>query len=160
VRVRSHLASLLQKVDGDSTLASTRKFQNVTEYLGTLGPSSIDVELSSLCGGGHDLEEGVPFLRLACLWLAEACRSGDRFEAVNAYLHRFLYLHATVIAEIERSVETDADEDGLMEAVRQERRQLLDAITDLRQAQQLAYRTLNDKMQNTLCLLRHFSRMV
>jgi U3 small nucleolar RNA-associated protein 21 len=91
---RSHLAALLEECyqrPGDS------RFQLVTDHVATLGPSAIDVPLSTLSSGSmHDLEEGLPLLHMASLWLLEACQSRQRYEAVNAYLHRFLYIHANV----------------------------------------------------------------
>jgi hypothetical protein len=62
----------------------------------------------------HDLKEGLPLLHTAPLWLLEACRSRQRYKAVNAYLHRFLYPHPNVLAGIdstEREETTDEERD-------------------------------------------------
>ncbi|GKY99253.1 hypothetical protein MPSEU_000880600 [Mayamaea pseudoterrestris] len=149
--VRSQLASLLTETAASS--GSQRRYQHVTEHIATLGPSAIDVALASLCNGFHDLNFGLPLLRSAAAWLIEALLTGERFEAVNAYLHRFLFLHAAVIAGLEI---LDAADERHME----DRRHLMEAITQLRRAQEKASHALNNKMQHGLCLLRHFSRMV
>ena len=154
---RSHMASLLQSKD----------FGRVTDYVSSLGPSAIDVELSSLCHGTHDLEEGLPLIHSCAQWLVVACRSHERFEAVNAYLHRFLFLHSGVIAEIEKAQKDNGDEQQQQQQQqqqerleRQQRQELLETLRQLRQAQSAASNALRDKMQYTMCLLRHFTRMV
>ena len=167
---RSHLAILLQHCHSRTTSNdSSGRFQAVTDHIATLGPSTIDVSLSSLCNGIHDLEEGLPLLRMACMWLLEACESRERYEAVNAYLHRFLYIHASVITGIEewdQSTETNSktppNPPQLEEKERQmtERKELIECLSQLRRAQHEALESLNGQLQNSLCLLRHFSRLV
>jgi U3 small nucleolar RNA-associated protein 21 len=156
---RSHLAALLEEccqLSGDS------RFQSVTDHVASLGPSAIDVSLSTLCTGVHDLEEGLPLLHMAALWLLEASQSRQRYEVVNAYLHRFLYLHANVLAGIdstERMEMTDEERDS-KDRLHELRKEVLTTITLLKEAQQSASDALRGKMQHTLCLVRHFSRMV
>jgi U3 small nucleolar RNA-associated protein 21 len=156
---RSHLAALLVECFEKSPLS----FQEVTDHISTLGPSAIDVSLSTLCNGMHDLEGGLPLLKIAALWLLEACQSRQRFEAVNAYLARFLYLHSNVIAGIDDSIkqktESKDDEEDVQDFAG-ERSDLLAAIRKLKQAQESASGALREKTQHTLCLLRHFSRMI
>jgi U3 small nucleolar RNA-associated protein 21 len=163
---RSHFASLLEQCAQKPASASELRFQAVTDHIATLGPSAIDVALSSLCNGMHDLEEGLPMLQITCRWLLEACESRERYEAVNAYLHRFLYLHASVITGVDESFKLDEgkelSEEEKQEKQRQskQRTELLGLISQLRQAQAAASEVLRGQMQHTLCLLRHFSRMV
>jgi U3 small nucleolar RNA-associated protein 21 len=166
---RSHLAAVLEQCSRNENKAEKNRFQAVTGHVATLGPSAIDVSLSTLCNGMHDLEEGLPLLHLASSWLLEACQSRERFEAVNAYLHRFLFIHANIIAGIEsssRSKEDDEEEEITEEEKeRQEehalqREELLETISALRKAQRASSEALYGQMQNSLCLLRHFSRMV
>jgi U3 small nucleolar RNA-associated protein 21 len=165
---RSNLASLLETCSQKPVFATKiqTRFQDVTDHIAGMGPSAIDVALSSLCNGMHDLEVGLPLLQLACQWLLEACESRERYEAVNAYLHRFLYLHASVITGVDDSFQFDkeavpTEEERLeKETQKEQRAELLDSISQLRQAQEKASEALRGKMQHTLCLLRHFSRMV
>ena len=159
---RSELASILE------TCSSTKNFESVTEYLATKGPSAIDVEFSTLCHGMHDLGEGLRHLHLCSMWLLEACKSRRNYEVINAYLHRFLHIHATTIAGIDTSahhaktssaqeaddVPKDDEDSARM------RMDLLDTIKELRVAHREATDGLRNKMQETLCLLRHFSRMI
>lgn len=156
---RSELASLLLRC------SSSNQFEKVTEYLSTMGPSAIYVALSSLCHGMHDLEEGLELLHLCSLWLLEACRSRKNYEVINAYMHRFLHIHATTIAGIDVTNAKDKNNlpSGSMNNNHGEyvtRKKLLDAIVQLKIAHKDASDLLRNKMQETLCLLRHFSRMV
>jgi U3 small nucleolar RNA-associated protein 21 len=171
---RSHLASLLEECAAQNEPGTPHRFQAISDHIAMLGPSAIDVSLSSLCSGMHDIEDGLPLLHLACLWLLEACQSRERYEAVNAYLHRFLFLHSTLIAGIDDSnseflnkksndhVDSPVTEEEKEEKNRQNRQrdELLISIAALRKAQQAASGALENKLQHTLCLLRHFSRMV
>ncbi|KAG7350263.1 WD40 repeat-containing protein [Nitzschia inconspicua] len=156
---RSQLASLLEECANNPKSVSAR-FRRVTEYVGTLGPSAIDVSLSGLCNGAHDLEEGLPLLILASRWLIEACQSRERFDAVNAYLHRFLYLHSNMLAGIEHLSEGGGEKLHDGEKQEMQRQELKSYISQLKEAQRSGSEVLQGEMQNTLCLLRHFSRMV
>jgi len=162
---RSKLASLLEECD-DNNSSNKNIFAPVTEYVGTLGPSAIDVSLSTLCNGMHDLEDGLPLLILASRWLIQACQSRERFDAVNAYLHRFLYLHASILSGIDETSgngmepSTDDLEEEQKEQEIQQRKELLSCIAQLKKVQKDGSTTLQEEMQNAMCLLRHFSRMV
>lgn len=164
---RSHLASLLKACSTSHVADGELRFQRVTDHIASLGPSAIDVALSTLCSGMHDLKEGLPLILLASQWLLEACRSRERFEAVNAYLHRFLYLHSLVITGIQDGAadRNNADK-GTPEELderfqeRKDRFLLIESVSQLRLAQLAATEALRGKMEHTLCLLRHFSRMV
>lgn len=145
---RSQLAALLLKDD----------FKAATNHITTLGPSSIDISLSTLCNGMHDLEQGLPLLTKAARWLLEASKSRERYEAINAYVHRFIFLHGNVIAGIEEKFKYSDQEDKGPTIFPDERKQLLEVVDELRKVQ--ASDGLKDKMQHSLCLLRHFLRMV
>ena len=174
---RSELASLLEECWNRAKKNSyfdedvSYKFQPVTEFIGTLGPSAIDVSLSTICNGMHDLEEGLPLLVLACRWLIEACQSRERFDAINSYLHRFLCIHANIISGIDevtsyRDENVEKPEIATVEGgeekqrENQQRNELRQSIALLRKVQRDGSEALQEEMQNTLCLLRHFSRMV
>lgn len=162
---RSKLAELLQTCfDKKGASASGEAFSDATAYLSKMGPSSIDVEISSLCYGVHDLDDGLPLLHIASMWLLEACESHQSFEAINAYLHRFLHVHANVITRIDGALQDDAgvpdDEDGNDDAQRLKLKEFVNTITQLKMKQKDASNRLQGKMQHTICLLRHLSRMV
>ena len=169
---RSKLASLLEECSENGKANNRRgnykaSFAPVTEYVGTLGPSAIDVSLSTLCNGMHDLEEGLPLLILASKWLIQACQSRERFDAVNAYLHRFLYLHSSILSGIDETSDNGMDKSPSEEDDKQQknlesqqRKELLSCIGQLKKVQKEGSGTLQEEMQNALCLLRHFSRMV
>ena len=152
VHERTRLVELLRS-------CSTRgSYSEITEYLASMGPSAIDVELSSLCYGSHDLDEGLPLLHLASNWLLQACKSHESFEAVNAYLHRFLHVHGNVIAAIEKEEHSEEMDDSNQTDLKLV--EFKETISKLRDEQRAASNRLQGKMQHTICLLRHLSRMV
>lgn len=73
-------------------------FGSITNHMTSVGRLAIDLSLSSLCSGMHDLKEGLRLLHMASLWLRVGCQSRQRYEAVNAYLHRLLYIPANVFS--------------------------------------------------------------
>jgi len=152
---RSQLAARLQECDRQH-----HSFECITEFMGEMGPSAIDIALSELCHGLHDTE-GLELLVLASRWLLESCKSRQRFEAVNAYLNRFLYLHANTIAGIELSSTRGKQNSEPQQRSRNfANQQLLSVVESLRAVQKEASDELRGKMQHTLCLLGHFSSMV
>jgi U3 small nucleolar RNA-associated protein 21 len=162
---RSKLADLLQRCFDEREVPSIGDtYSEITSYLAKMGPSSIDVEISSLCFGVHDLEEGLPLLHIASLWLLEACESHQSFEAVNAYLHRFLHVHGNVMTRmdiiLQEENESEEDQDNVDDSQRMKMKDLIATIAQLKMKQQDASNRLQGKMQNTICLLRHLSRMV
>ena len=149
---RSDLATLLEKC------SSSNDYELVTEHLASMGPSAIDVAFSSLCHGMHDLDEGLYLLHLCSKWLLQACSSRRCYEVINAYLHRFLHIHSTTIAGVDDSTDKDlVDRPEHENALRLE---LLHTIKQLKETHDNSTASLKNKMQETLCLLRHFSRMV
>ncbi len=157
---RSDLVSVLQRCSQNSS------FEPVTEYLASMGPSAIDVAFSTLCHGMHDLEEGLPLLHLASLWLLEACQKKKKYEVINAYLHRFLHIHSSTIAGIDawrhQEGRKDHSDNSYYDSKvnRQLQLDLLDSIKKLRTAHNEATERMKNKLQQSLCLLRHFSRIV
>ena len=161
---RSKLAYLLQNCFNAKGVSSIgEQYSEITSYLAKMGPSSIDVEISSLCYGMHDLEEGLKLLHIASLWLLEACESHLSFEAVNAYLHRFLHVHGNIITRMDSILqeghESLEEQDGV-DPQRLKLKVFVETITQLQMKQKEASNRLQGKMQQTICLLRHLSRMV
>jgi len=149
---RSELASLLERC------STSNNFEAVTEHLAEMGPSAIDVAFSALCHGMHDLDEGLRFLHLCSMWLLESCNSRKNYEVINAYMHRFFHIHATTIAGIDASTDNEMVDSPDHEV--EIRQGLLETIKQLKISQISSTEGLRNKMQETLCLLRHFSRMV
>ena len=162
VHHRSKLAELLQNCfDTKEVSAVGETYSNVTSYLSTMGPSSIDVEISSLCYGIHDLDAGLPLLHVAAKWLLEACESHQSFEAVNAYLHRFLHVHGNVITRIDTVLHDESGGGEENDVVQKTKlKEFIETIAQLQTKQRDASNRLKGKMQHTICLLRHLSRMV
>ena len=164
VHHRSKLSELLQSCfDAKSVSAMGETYSEVTSYLAKMGPSSIDVEISSLCYGIHDLEHGIPLLHIASMWLLEACESHQSFEAVNAYLHRFLHVHGNVITRLDQSLQDETEQpngDDEEDHRKLQLKEFIETIGQLQMKQKDAANRLQGKMQHSLCLLRHLSRMV
>ncbi len=66
------------------------------EYLKTLAPPAVDVELRALCTHGED-EEGLKLLHCLLSWLAQRIISARDFEVLEAYLHRTLLIYGEII---------------------------------------------------------------
>ena len=101
------------------------------------------------------------------MWLLEACESHQSFEAVNAYLHRFLHVHGNVITKIDTTLLQEESGNDMVEEGEEEDsaqklklKEFVETIAQLKQKQQGASNRLQGKMQHTICLLRHLSRMV
>lgn len=154
--LRSKLADVLQ-----SCFERKTGYAPATAYFSELGPSAIDIELTELCHGEQD-QEGMELLLLASNWLLEACQSKKSFEAVNAYLNRFLYLHANTIAGIEIPASTTNDEEEQDQLTNRKslRKDVLSSIESLRTAQREAAELMRGKMQHAICLLQNFSLLV
>jgi hypothetical protein len=127
--LRSKLAELL--VEGK------RGYKAVTRHLMGLSPPQVDLELQALCLGDFD-EEGLELLGAAMRYLASELRGGRNFEAVQAYLSRFLEVHSPVVAG---AAGLRAD------------------LQALRDAQERANRQVKDLVQHNLCLLGFFCNM-
>jgi len=158
---RSNLVGALESCSLSAKESNT--FRPVTELLSTMGPAAIDVAFSSLCHGMHDLEDGLRLLYLASTWLLEAIESRQKYEVINAYLHRFLHIHAATISGID-TPSLDFQKKNLevkdSKQLRDQREELLQIISRLRNAQKKATEHLQNKLQRSLCVIAHLSRMV
>lgn len=162
--LRSKLADILL-----SCKESKLGYEPVTDFFSELGPSAIDIELTELCHGEQD-QEGMELLLIASTWLWEACHSRRSFEAINAYLNRFLYLHANTIAGIETSLseargkdlnaDINPEEQDRLLKKKSLRSEILNRVESLRCAQREAADSVRAKMQHALCLLHNFSLIV
>ena len=66
------------------------------DYMKTLAPPAVDLELRSLCSHDKD-EEGLQLLHCLLMWITERFRTGLDFEVMEAYLHRTLLIHGELI---------------------------------------------------------------
>ena len=68
------------------------------DYLKTLPPPALDLELRALCTGPED-HEGLFLLMRMLVWLLQRLKKGSDFEVLEAYLHRTLEVYADVIIQ-------------------------------------------------------------
>jgi len=66
------------------------------EYMQTLPPPAVDLELRALCTHVTD-EEGLALLHCLLEWETRCIRTGRDFEVLEAYLHRTLLVHGEYI---------------------------------------------------------------
>lgn len=66
------------------------------DYLKTLPPPAVDLELRALCSGPDD-EDGITLLGSLLAWFTQRLRAGTDFEVLEAYLHRALLLHGDTV---------------------------------------------------------------
>ena len=100
----AHLLYEYPETDGASASSSSlaadrdrdRGRSKVLDYLKTLPPPAVDVELRALCTHQED-EEGLSLLRFLLSWFCRRVSSGCDFELLEAYLHRTMLIHAEVI---------------------------------------------------------------
>eukprot|EP00606_Chrysophyceae_sp_TOSAG23-5_P000671 GSChrysophyteH2.ASY1.ANO1.1331.1 assembled CDS len=81
---------------GVGTDSDSSRPSGTLEYLKTLAPPAVDLELRALCTHGED-EEGLKLLHCLLSWLAHCMRSGRDFEVLEAYLHRTLLVYGEII---------------------------------------------------------------
>jgi U3 small nucleolar RNA-associated protein 21 len=148
VAARSQLAELLQ--EGAS-------FEQVTHYLQKLNPSAVDLAIRTLCSGDFDAD-GVDLLVLFAAYIAKACETNRDFEAVNAYLSRFLYIHGGVLRGGGGGGE-DIEGDGGARR-REQMVRMKEVVSGLVKAQERGAERLKDRFQYTSSLLRTFSKLV
>lgn len=159
---RSNLATVLRSCNGS--------YGAVTDLLKGMGPSSIDVAFRTLCHGVHD-KEGLELLVLSCEWLTESLESRCDFDIINAYLHRFMIIHGSILCGIEEDFTmSDGDVNSDNKRARsssftksneiEQNITFIAQIQKLKKAQKLASEQFKSKMQLSLCLLQHFSKMI
>jgi len=71
----------------------------VGAFLKTCTPSAVDVELNGLCRGQLDDAPGKRLLLLSLSWFTDRLTDGADFDMIQAYLHRFLKIHAEVFGD-------------------------------------------------------------
>ena len=108
----------------------------VVEYLMTLSASGVDIQLNSLSMGEEDLA-GKKHLKSMLRVFELIVKSNENFDAVQAYLHRFCFVHGDTIAACE---------------------DLLEATNDVRLAQNESWGKVQRLLQETSCLVKLFTK--
>jgi len=107
----------------------------VLDYLKTLPPPAVDLELRALCAHDED-EEGFKLLHFLLLWFSERLSTGADFELLEAYLHRTLLIYGEVIMR---------------------RPELQGLLESLRKAQEQNCARFRGLVQQNLCVLKLIS---
>jgi len=161
---RGRLAELLlrgQADDGDDGAAGAGGTSDqAMALLKSMGPSAVDAELQCLCRGDasfHD-EAGVVLLGKCLNWLGGVLESRVDFEAAQAYLHRFLRLHAEAIgAALATSQREDTKDVSGGGGATSSASALARALARAEKAQTKGARHLRELLQQNLCLIQFFS---
>ena len=109
----------------------------VLEYLKTLPPPAIDLEIRALCTHDED-EDGLQLLRFFLLWFRDRLATGLDFEVMEAYLHRTLLVYGETIIK------------------RGDFGQLLQDLRGVHAAKSVRFRSL---VQQNLCMLKVFANL-
>lgn len=99
LRSRCKLAEILMSKGKNGAVNSKHKKEKyalVMEHLTKLGPSAVDIEMRALCTDEKD-KDGIELLLLLLDFFVEQLKSRMSFDVVQAYLNRFLKVHATVM---------------------------------------------------------------
>ena len=163
---RGRLAELLlrgQAGDDQSAGASGRA---AMALLKSMGPSAVDAELQSLSRGDasfHD-EMGVVLLGKCLNWLGSVLESRVDFEAAQAYLHRFLRLHAEAIGAALASSQEEVPKNAsgynaASSSPSSSSVALAKALERAEKAQTKGARHLRELLQQNLCLIQFFSNV-
>ena len=102
------------------------------EYLKTLPPPAVDLELRALCTGPDD-DEGVVLLGTLLAWFTQRLRIGTDFEILEAYLHRALLIHGSTVMNQPR---------------------LLPVASTVAEAHSAGASKLRELVQSNLCMLK------
>ena len=130
------LVGLLEKTNRKQMSVTEELASLVIDYLMGLSASGVDVQLSSLSMGAEDLP-GRKHLESMLKVLELAVQSSDNYDAIQAYLHRFCYVHGDTIAVCP---------------------ELLDAANRVRAAQDKAWGKVQRLLQETSCLVKLFTK--
>jgi len=70
----------------------------ILQFLMTLSPSAVDVEIQSLCLHSED-SEGILYIRAMINMFVNELETRNNFQVLEAYLNRFLCIHSDVLIE-------------------------------------------------------------
>lgn len=68
-------------------------------YMRTLPPSAVDLEIRAICSNEGD-DEGSHLLRSFVTWLSRNISTGDNFEVLQGYLHRTLAIYSELFLKM------------------------------------------------------------
>ncbi len=86
-------------LEQESSGASSSGASLLLEYLKSLGPPAVDLEIRALCAYEQD-EKGVRLLLDWLRWLTEQVATRDSFEVLQAYLHRTLAIYSELVLKL------------------------------------------------------------
>ncbi|RYG53325.1 hypothetical protein EON66_08700, partial [archaeon] len=93
---RSRLAAMLRTTTQMHGTILDAHAADISQYLASLQPAAVDVEVRSLCLNKDD-EDGVRLLQHALLYFAHELRAGRRFDLTQAQLQLLLQIYQDVV---------------------------------------------------------------
>ena len=109
----------------------------ILNYLKSLTPPAVDIELRSLCRHEND-EEGIMLLLCVIDWLQRNLVKGENFEILQAYLHRTLTIHSELLLKVPS---------------------LLHALKKLKDIHKSSCDRFRNIIQNNLCIVQMYSNI-
>jgi hypothetical protein len=136
------------------------------EYLKTLSPPAIDLEMRALCRdhqfiSQEDAEdaEGLQLLAKFLYWFEIVLSKATDFELMQAYLTRALMVYSETLLAVPSSASSadSAEPDGDGQVKASINVTFAQALFKILSIHQVAMRSFRDLMQNNLCLLKLLS---
>ena len=109
----------------------------ILNYLKSLTPPAVDIELRSLCRHDDD-DDGILLLLCIIDWLQRNLVTGENFEILQAYLHRTLTIHSEIFLKVPSLI------------------QALKALKDVHKTSCDRFRNI---IQNNLCIVQLYSNI-
>lgn len=137
------MAHLIYEYPSDDSRVSTEtppaaaSRSKVLDYLKTLPPPAVDLELRSLCTHDED-EEGIQLVRFLLVWFVDRMVTGLDFEVMEAYLHRTLLIFGEKIMK---------------------RGELSETLRELRLVHEAKSARFGSLVQQNLCMLKLFANL-
>jgi hypothetical protein len=109
----------------------------ILNYLKSLTPPAVDIELRSLCRHDDD-DDGILLLLCIIDWLQRNLITGENFEILQAYLHRTLTIHSEIFLKVPS---------------------LIQALKTLKDVHKTSCDRFRNIIQNNLCIVQLYSNI-
>lgn len=109
----------------------------ILNYLKSLTPPAVDIEIRSLCRHEND-DDGITLLHCIIDWLQRNLQKGENFDVLQAYLHRTLTIHSEILLKVPS---------------------LISALTKLKNVHKSSCDRFRNIIQQNLCIVQLYSNI-